>query len=71
MPPTQTQRTLIQDVGGDENFHLFVQPVAGGPPRDVTPYDGVRVDAYSLDKYHPNEVRARARMFLKLKRGGA
>lgn len=30
-----------QDKGGDENYHLYLVPLAGGEVRDLTPYDGV------------------------------
>src|ERR1035441_7624393 len=33
-----------RDFGGDENFHLFAVNKDGSNPRDLTPFDGVRVE---------------------------
>ena len=35
----------LQDVGGNENFHLYAVPLAGGEARDLTPHEGVRAQA--------------------------
>lgn len=45
-----------QDVGGDENFHLFAaDPYPTEQPfcRDLTPYDGVRAELLCLPKNSP------------------
>jgi dipeptidyl aminopeptidase/acylaminoacyl peptidase len=46
----------MQDKGGDENFHLFAVDVKAKTTRELTPFDGVRVQGVDLDKHHPNEV---------------
>jgi dipeptidyl aminopeptidase/acylaminoacyl peptidase len=33
---------FVKDFGGDENFHVLSVPVAGGEPRDLTPFEGVK-----------------------------
>ena len=48
----------MQDVGGDENWHLYAQPLAGGEARDLTPYEGVRAQGIYTDKHHPEQARA-------------
>ena len=48
----------LQDVGGDENFHLFLQPLDGRPARDLTEFEGVRAQNLVTDKHFPGEVRA-------------
>ncbi len=35
----------VKDFGGDENFHLLSVPIDGtSPPKDLTPYEGVRAE---------------------------
>ena len=46
----------MQDKGGDENFHLFASELATGKTRDLTPFDGVRVQGVDLDEKHPDTV---------------
>lgn len=46
----------LQDKGGDENFHLFAAELATGKTRDLTPFDGVRVQGVELDEKHPDAV---------------
>jgi dipeptidyl aminopeptidase/acylaminoacyl peptidase len=46
----------LQDKGGDENFHLFAVDVMEKKTRELTPFDGVRVQGVELDKKHPNEI---------------
>ena len=46
----------LQDVGGDENFHLFLQPLDGRPAKDLTAFDGVRAQNLVTDKHFPGEV---------------
>jgi hypothetical protein len=49
----------VQDRGGDENWRLYavdVDAAAGGPTRDLTPFDGVQVQLLALDKRHPDRV---------------
>lgn len=46
----------LQDVGGDENFHLYLQPLDGKPAKDLTAFDGVRAQNLVTDKHFPGEV---------------
>ncbi|HVP14541.1 MAG TPA: S9 family peptidase, partial [Terriglobales bacterium] len=46
----------LQDVGGNENFHLYAVPLAGGDARDLTPHEGVRAAGVDMDKKHPDEL---------------
>jgi dipeptidyl aminopeptidase/acylaminoacyl peptidase len=46
----------LQDVGGDENYHLFASELATGKTRDLTPFEGVRAQGVDLDEKHPDTV---------------
>ncbi len=46
----------LQDKGGDENFHLYAAELATGKTRDLTPFDGVRVQGVELDEKHPDTI---------------
>ncbi len=46
----------LQDQGGDENFHLYASELATGKTRDLTPFDGVRVQGVDLDDKHPDTI---------------
>ena len=47
----------FNSAGGDENFHIWAQPIADGKPaRDLTPFDGVRAQNMMTDKNHPEEI---------------
>jgi len=46
----------LQDVGGDENFHLFASELATGKTRDLTPFPGVRAQGVDLDEKHPDTI---------------
>jgi len=49
----------VQDKGGNENYHIYLVPVAGeGEPqaRDVTPFDGVRAVIFSLPYWSPDSL---------------
>ncbi|HMP16396.1 MAG TPA: prolyl oligopeptidase family serine peptidase, partial [Gemmatales bacterium] len=46
----------MQDIGGDENFHLFAVDIATGTTRELTPFEGVRVQGVDLDEKFPNTV---------------
>ena len=39
-----SQILYLQDKGGDENHHLFLASVDGSEVKDMTPYDGVKVN---------------------------
>jgi dipeptidyl aminopeptidase/acylaminoacyl peptidase len=46
----------LQDVGGDENFHLFASELATGKTRDLTPFEGVRAQGVETDEKHPDTI---------------
>ena len=46
----------VKDFGGDENYHLFAVDKDGSNPRDLTPFEGVKVDMVDELEEIPNEV---------------
>jgi dipeptidyl aminopeptidase/acylaminoacyl peptidase len=54
----QKHLVYLQDVGGNEDFHLFAVDVAANKTRELTPFKGVRVQGLDLDEDHPNVVLA-------------
>jgi dipeptidyl aminopeptidase/acylaminoacyl peptidase len=46
----------IQDVGGDEDWHLFTVDLDGGTTRDVTPFEGVQARVEESDKRFPDTI---------------
>lgn len=46
----------MQDVGGDENWHLWKQGVDSPEAQDLTPFEGVRAQNVLTDKHSPGEV---------------
>lgn len=48
----------VQDVGGDENYHVYAISPEGGKPRDLTPFDGVRASVAALS--HKPALRGKA-----------
>ncbi len=46
----------LQDVGGDENFHLFATELATKETRELTPFAGVRAQGVELDKKFPGQL---------------
>ena len=46
----------LQDVAGNENFHLYAVPLAGGEARDLTPHEGIRAAGADMDRKHPDEL---------------
>ncbi|WIA36748.1 hypothetical protein OEZ86_008017 [Tetradesmus obliquus] len=48
---------FLQDVGGDEDWHLYAQAVdSSSLSRDLTPFKGVRAENIITDPHHPAEV---------------
>ena len=45
-----------QDAGGDENFHLYRVDLASGRTKDLTPYEGVRVQVAAYDHTRPDTM---------------
>jgi dipeptidyl aminopeptidase/acylaminoacyl peptidase len=46
----------IMDKGGNENYHLFSVKIDGKGNRELTPFDGVKVDILALLKEDPNHI---------------
>ena len=46
----------LQDVNGNENFHLNSVNLETNEVRDLTPHEGVRATNLALDRRHPGEV---------------
>lgn len=54
----KNDQTIIyqQDVGGDENFHLYAVNVQTGENRDLTPFPGVRAEVLDILPDHDKEL---------------
>ncbi len=54
----QDSRTIVylQDVKGDENWHVFSVDLASKQVRDLTPFDGVRAGIVADSPRRPNEL---------------
>ncbi len=46
----------LQDIGGDENWHVYSVNLDTKVVRDLTPFQGIRAQGIMLDKNHPNEM---------------
>ena len=46
----------MQDVGGDENWHVYAVDLKTSVVRDLTPFKGIRAQQIMLDRKHPNEM---------------
>jgi dipeptidyl aminopeptidase/acylaminoacyl peptidase len=46
----------VQDAGGDENFHLYGVDLATRKARDLTPFEGVRMQGLELESKFPDQV---------------
>lgn len=52
-----SQRLLyLQDIGGDENWHVYSVDLQTKVVRDLTPFQGIRAQNVNLDKDHPNQM---------------
>jgi dipeptidyl aminopeptidase/acylaminoacyl peptidase len=47
-----------QDSDGDENFHIYSADLAGGPVRDLTPFQGVKAQNLCTSPRRPGEILA-------------
>jgi dipeptidyl aminopeptidase/acylaminoacyl peptidase len=54
--PNDEQIIYIQDKDGDENWHIYTVPYAGGDAVDMTPIDGVQARIFAVDRDHPDEI---------------
>jgi dipeptidyl aminopeptidase/acylaminoacyl peptidase len=46
----------LQDLNGDENWHVYSVDLDTKVVRDLTPFQGIRAQQVMLDKHHPNEM---------------
>ena len=46
----------VQDIGGDENWHVYSADLGSKIIRDLTPFQGIRAQDLMTDKKHPNEI---------------
>ena len=46
----------LQDLNGDENFHVYSVDLEAKVVRDLTPFQGVRAANIMVDRQHPNEM---------------
>lgn len=46
----------VQDIGGDENWHVYSVDLETKVVRDLTPFQGIRAQNVNLDKDHPQEM---------------
>ncbi len=46
----------VQDVGGDEDWHLFSVDLDAGTTQDLTPFDGVQAQVEETDKRFPDTI---------------
>ena len=46
----------IQDVGGDENWHLYAVDLSSDETRDLTPIEGIQAQVLQISHRRPNEV---------------
>jgi dipeptidyl aminopeptidase/acylaminoacyl peptidase len=46
----------IQDKGGDENWHVYAVPAAGGEARDLTPLEKVQAQIVAVERSRPDEI---------------
>lgn len=46
----------LQDVGGDENWRLFISDLETGETRDLTPFEGVRVGLLKMITEEPDRM---------------
>lgn len=51
--PGSAQILYMQDIGGNENYHLFRTDLATHETRDLTPFENVRVMPIAADPSHP------------------
>ena len=51
-----THLLYLQDVGGDENWHVWAVNLETGDIRNLTPHEGAQAQLIAADPEHPNEV---------------
>jgi dipeptidyl aminopeptidase/acylaminoacyl peptidase len=51
-----THVMYLQDIGGDENWHVYSVDLENKVVRDLTPFQGIRAQGILTDKKFPNEI---------------
>ena len=46
----------MQDLNGDENFHVYSVDIESKVVRDLTPFQGIRAEGVMLDKKYPDQM---------------
>jgi dipeptidyl aminopeptidase/acylaminoacyl peptidase len=54
--PNNEQIVYSKDRDGDENYRVYVIPLAGGDPVELTPFDGVQAQVYAPEPDFPDEM---------------
>lgn len=54
--PDSSMILFLNDTGGDEDFHLFGVPVAGGAVRDLTPFPKTRAEIVAISDKVPDRI---------------
>lgn len=54
--PNNEQIVYMKDRGGDENYRVYVIPVSGGDPVDLTPFEGIQAQIYAPEADFPDEM---------------
>ncbi len=52
--PDSEHILYVQDVGGNEDFHLYQTDIATRATKDLTPFEGVRAQIVAVDKQRPD-----------------
>ncbi|MBO55283.1 MAG: S9 family peptidase [Dehalococcoidia bacterium] len=53
---TNEHIAYIQDIGGDENWHVYVVNINNHETKDLTPYDGVQARFQEISPKFPNDL---------------
>jgi dipeptidyl aminopeptidase/acylaminoacyl peptidase len=54
--PDNQHILYIQDIGGNENWHLYASHLETKETRDLTPFENIQVRVIEQDKHFPNEL---------------
>jgi dipeptidyl aminopeptidase/acylaminoacyl peptidase len=49
---------FMQDIGGDENWHIYSVNLASGAIKDLTPFPNIQAQPVATDIKYPNEILA-------------
>ena len=54
--PDSTHILYAQDVGGNENFHIYQTEVSTRETKDLTPFEGARAQIVAVDPLRPDQM---------------